>query len=61
MSKAQLVEVRKQLKASLGYSMTSSLFTAILKALEDDEAVHPLFDEYFDCSLKHFGVKPLAK
>ncbi len=61
MSKEQLVEVRKQLKATRGYSMNGALSQAIDEAITNDEAVQPLFDKYFNCSLKHFGVKPLTK
>ncbi len=59
MSKEQLERVRKQLRATKGISMIGALSEAIENALTDDEAVKPLFDKYYDCSLKHFGVKPL--
>lgn len=59
MSKEQLAEVRKQLRATKGISMTGELNEAIDNALTDDDAVQPLFDKYFECSLRHFGVKKL--
>lgn len=61
MSKEQLAEVRKQLAATRGYSMTGELNEAIDKAIEDDDAIVPLFDKYFECSLRHFGVRQLRK
>ena len=60
MKKEQLAEVRKQLRATKGIAMIGALSKAIDEAIENDEAVKPLFDKYYECSLKHFGVKPLT-
>lgn len=59
MNEEQLVEIRKQLKTAQGYSMVNWLFSAINEALENDEAIKSLFDDYYECSLKYFGVDPL--
>jgi len=59
MDKAQLVETRKQLRQALGYSMTADIALAITKALQSDDMIKPLFDEYYDNTLKYFGVKKI--
>jgi hypothetical protein len=61
MDAEQLKQVRKELKGALGYSMDNWLFSAINDALVSESAVKPLFDDYYDSSLKYFGVKPLPQ
>jgi len=52
-----LAETRKQLRQALGYSMTADIAIAITEALQDDAMMKPLFLEYYENTLKHFGVK----
>jgi len=59
MNPEQLVEIRKQLRQALGYSMTADIALAITEALQNDDMVQPLFDEYYENTLKHFRVKKL--
>jgi len=59
MTPEQIVETRKQLRQALGYSMTADIALAITEALQSDDMIKPLFDEYYENTLKHFGIKKI--
>lgn len=61
MNEEQLRQVKMQLKDALGYSMEMWLASAIQSAIDNEDEIQSLFDDYYDSSLRYFGVKPLPK
>ena len=59
LTEEQITKVQEELKSALGYSMEMWLVNEITAAIENPILIEGLFDDYYESSLKYFGVKKL--
>ena len=59
LTEEQIEKVQEELRGALGFSMEKWLFDEINTAIENPILIEGLFADYWDSSLKYFGVKKL--